>query len=224
MRMVEVTTYFTTPLTKEEKRSLLEKIRMVTDLVVVKRRAEGLGMWNIEAAIDTQVYQNEITWRVSKVVRGTSEAEVSVELGTQATVVYGEERMQGACVTNRKAITVFVRGLRGGKDDKKEELQGKLELNNPGIKWGNRSAVVTKVSPFLLGMKAEVVSAEEAVALIGKGVWWDGKKYEAELWKNARLRALGGSQGPRRGSPPSGLGANLGIGGGYGAPDRKSVV
>ena len=223
MRMVEVTTYFTTPLTKEEKRSLLEKIRMVTDLVVVKRRAEGLGRWNIEAAIDTQVYQNEITWRVSKVVRGTSEAEVSVELGTQATVVYGEERMKGACVTNRKAITVFVRGLRGGKDDKKEELQGKLELNNPGIKWGNRSAVVTKVSPFLWGMKAEVVSAEEAVALIGKGVWWDGKKYEAELWKNARLRALGGSQGPRRGSPPSGLGANLGIGGGYGAPGPRDT-
>ena len=149
IRMVEVTTHFTTPLTEEEKKSLLEKIRMVSDLVAVKRRAEGLGIWNIEAAIDTQVCQNEITWRVSKVVRGKTEAEVSVELGTQATVVYGEERLKGAWVTNRKAIAVFVRGLRGGKDDKKEELQGKLELNNPGIKWGNRGAVVTYVSPFL---------------------------------------------------------------------------
>ena len=223
MRTVEVTTHFTTPLTDEEKKSLPEKIRMVSDLVAVKRRAEGLEMWNIEATIDTQVCQNKITWRVSKVVRGTTEAEVSVELGTQATVVYGEERMKGAWVTNRKAIAVFVRGLRGGKDDKKEELQGKLELNNPGIKWGNRSAVVTNVSPFLWGMKAEVVSAEEAVALIGKGVCWDGKKYEAELWKNARLRALGGSQGSGRGSPPSGPGGNRGIGGGYSGPGPRNT-
>ena len=149
VRMVEVTTHFTTPLTEEEKKTLPEKIRMVSDLVAVKRRAEGLGMWNNEATIDTQACQNEIAWRVSKVVRGTTEAEVSVELGTQATVVYGEERMKGAWVTNRKAIAVLVRGLRGGKDDKKEELQGKLELNNQGIKWWNRSAVVTNVSPFL---------------------------------------------------------------------------
>ena len=57
MRMVEVTTHFTTPLTEEEKKSLPEKIRMVSDLVAVKGRAEGFGMWNIEAAIDTQVCQ-----------------------------------------------------------------------------------------------------------------------------------------------------------------------
>ena len=96
MRMVEVTTHFVTPLTEEEKKSLPEKIRMVSDLVAVKRRAEGLRMWNSRAVIDTYVCQNEITWRVSKVVRGTMEAEVSVELGTQATVVYREERMKGA--------------------------------------------------------------------------------------------------------------------------------
>ena len=149
IRMVEVTTHLITPLTEEEKKSLPEKIRMVPDLVAVKRRAKRLGMWNIEAAIDTQVCQNEITWRVLKVVRGMTEAKVSVELGTQAMVVYGEERMKGACVTNRKAITVFVQVLRGGKDNTKEELQGKLELNNRGIKWGNRSAVVTNFSTFL---------------------------------------------------------------------------
>ena len=51
--MVEVTTHLTTPLTKEEKKSCPKTIRMVSDLVAVKRRTEGLGMWNIEAAIDT---------------------------------------------------------------------------------------------------------------------------------------------------------------------------
>ena len=56
------------------------------------------------------------------------------------------------------------------------------------------------------------------MALIGKGVWWDGKKYEAELWKNARLRGMGGGQGAGRGSPPSGPGGNRGTGGGCGGP------
>ena len=111
MRMVEVTTHFTTPLTEEETKCLREKMRMVSDLVAVKRRAEGFGLWNIEVAIDTQVCQNEIIWRVFKVVRGATGAKVSKELGTQATVVYGEDRMKGAWVTNRKAIVVFVWGL-----------------------------------------------------------------------------------------------------------------
>ena len=114
-------------------------------------------------------------------------------------------------------------GLRGGKDNKKEELQGKLVLNNTGIKWGDRSAEVTNVFPFLCGMKAEVVSVEEAVALISQGVWWDGKRYEAELWKNERLRALGGSQGSGRGSPPSGPGGNRGVGGGYGGTEPRDT-
>lgn len=216
MRMGEVTTHFVTPLTEEEKKSLPEKIRIVSDLVAIKRRAEGLGMWNIEAVIDTQVCQNEITWKVSKVVRGTTEAEVCKELGNQATVVYGEARLRGAWVTNRKAIAVFVRGLRGGKDDKKEELQEKLILNNPGTKWGNRRAVVTNVSLFVWGLKAEVESEEEEVTLIERGVWWDGKKYEAELCRNARLRAMGGSQGSGNGSPLSGPGGYRNVGGSYG--------
>ena len=90
-------------------------------------------MWTIEAAIDTQVCQNEITRRVSKVVRWTTEAEVSVELGTQARVVYGEERMKGAWVTNRKAITVFVRGLRGGKLIRKKSCRGSWNSTT----WGS---------------------------------------------------------------------------------------
>ena len=83
-----------------------------------------------------------------------------------------------------------------------------------GTKWGNTSAVVTNISPCLWGMKAEVISAEEAVVLIGKGAWRAGKKYKAELWKNTRLRAIGGSQGLGRESPPSVPGGNRGMGGG----------
>lgn len=83
-----------------------------------------------------------------------------------------------------------------------------MERNNPGIKWGNRSVVVTNVSQFLLGMKAEIVSAQGAVALIGKGVWWDEKKHEGELWTNARLRVMGGNQGSGKGSPTSEPGGN----------------
>ena len=126
MRIVEVTIHFKTPLTEEEKKSLPEKIRLVLELVAVKRKAEGLGMWNIMSAIHAQVCQNEITCRVCKVVRGTTETAISAELGKQVTVVYGEERMEGAWVTHRKVITIFAWGLRGEKDDKKEELQGKL--------------------------------------------------------------------------------------------------
>ena len=44
MRMVEVTTHFTTPLTEEKKKSLPEPIRMVLDLVAVKRRPQRLGI------------------------------------------------------------------------------------------------------------------------------------------------------------------------------------
>ena len=72
------------------------------------------------------------------------------------------------------------------------------------------------VSPLLWGLKAEVESAEEALNLIGKGLWWDGNKYKVELWRNARLRAMGGSQGPGKGSPPSGPVANPNVGIGIG--------
>lgn len=74
MRMVEITTHFATPVIEEEKKSLHKKIRMVSDHMAVMRRAEGLRLWNIEAAIDTQVYLNEITCKIYKVVRGTTEA------------------------------------------------------------------------------------------------------------------------------------------------------
>ena len=44
MRMVEVISHFTTPLTEEGKKLLPEKIWRVSDLVAVKRRAKGLRM------------------------------------------------------------------------------------------------------------------------------------------------------------------------------------
>lgn len=39
--------------------------------------------------------------------------------------------MKGALVTNTKVIAVIILGLRGGVDDKKEELQEKLVIKNP---------------------------------------------------------------------------------------------
>lgn len=88
IRLVEITTHLATPLTEVEKKSFLENLRMVSELVAVQRRAKGWGTRNIEAAIDTQVCQNEITGKISKGVRGTTEAEVCTELGTQAMVIY----------------------------------------------------------------------------------------------------------------------------------------
>ena len=61
MRTVEVTTHFWTPVTEEEKTKLPEKIGVVADLLAGLRKAEGKGVWSIKAAVDTQVYNNEIT-------------------------------------------------------------------------------------------------------------------------------------------------------------------
>ena len=105
-------------------------------------------------------------------------------------VAFVERRVRDAWMTNRKSIAIFIRNLRGGKEDKKEELAAKLKANNGGVKWGKRAAVAASITPFVWGMKAEVESAEEAVKLIGQGVWWEGKKYKVELWRNARARAL----------------------------------
>ena len=78
--------------------------------------------------------------------------------------------------------------------------------------------MVVSITTFVCGMKAEVESAEEAVKLIGRGVWWEGKKYEVELWRNARARALAGEGankvpvGPRGGGPLNGpMGCRAGL-------------
>ena len=102
-------------------------------------------------------------------MRGTTEEEVRKAVHDQVVVTFGEKRVRDAWITNRKSIAVFIRNLRGGKEDKKEELAAKLNVNNG---WGKRAAVVASITPFVWGMKAEVESAEEAVKLIGQGVWW----------------------------------------------------
>ena len=45
-------------------------------------------------------------------------------------MAFGEKRVRDACITNRKSIAVFIRNLRGGKEDRKEELSEKLKANN----------------------------------------------------------------------------------------------
>ena len=197
-------------MTEEEKVKLPEKIGVVANLLAGLRKAEGNGVWSIRAAVDTQVCNNEITWTLSKVMRGTTEEEVRKVVHDQVVVAFGKERVRDACITNRKSIAIFVRNLRGGKEDKKEELTAKLKANNGEVKWGKRVAIVASITPFVWGMKAEVESAEEAVKLIGQGVWWEGKKYEVELWRNATARALAGEgvnkvpEGPRGGGPLNG--------------------
>ena len=68
--------HFWTPVTEEEKTKLPEKIGVVANLLAGLRKAEGKGVWSIKAAVDTQVCNNEITWTLSKVMRGTTEEEV----------------------------------------------------------------------------------------------------------------------------------------------------
>ena len=77
--------------------------------------------------------------------------------------------------------------------------------------------MVVSITPFVWGMKAEVKSAEDAVKPIGQGVWWEGKKYKVELWRNATVRALAGEgankvpAGPRGAGPLNGpMGGRVG--------------
>ena len=181
MRTVEITTHFWTAVTEEEKNKLPEKVAVVADLIGAKRRAEGRGVWAIKAAVDTQVCNNEITWTLSKVLRGTMEEEVRKTLHDMVAVAYGQEKLRDTFITNRKSNAVFIRNLRGNVGDKKEEWTRKLKVNNSIVKWGKRAAVVSNLTPLIWEMKAEVDSAEEAVKIIAQGVWWDGKRYEVEL-------------------------------------------
>ena len=170
MRMVEITTHFWMAVTEEEKNKLPEKVGVVADQIGAKRQAEGRGVWAIKAAVDTQVCNNEITWTLSKVLKGTMEEEVRKTLHDMVAVAYGQEKLRDTWVTNRKSIAVFIRNLRGGAGDKREEFTGKLKVNNSTVKWGKRAAVVLNLTPVIWGMKAEVESAEEAVKVIAQGV------------------------------------------------------
>ena len=108
MRMVEITTHFWTAVTEEEKNKLPNKVGVVADLIEAKRRAEGRGVWAIKPAVDTQVCNNEITWALSKVLRGTMEEEVKKTLHDMVLVSYRQEKLRDTWITNRKSIAVFI--------------------------------------------------------------------------------------------------------------------
>ena len=66
-------------------------------------------------------------------VRGTTGREVSAELGSQAIVVYEEERMKGAWVTVRKAIALIYEDLGGGGMTRKKSCRRSWNLTM----WGS---------------------------------------------------------------------------------------
>ena len=193
MRTVEITTHFWSPLTEEEKKSLPEKVRSVGELIHTGRKIAGKGSWTIKALVDLQVCFNEITWTVSKVVRNTSANEVREEIERQAMAVFNVDRIRNTWITNRKSVAVFIRGARGESKDRNEEVQEKLEAYNPAVQWGDRKAVATRIGAGEWGVKAEVISAEEAVRMVKRGLWWNKTRHEVELWSAARQRV---SQNP----------------------------
>lgn len=65
-------------------------------------------------------------------------------------------------------------------------MQEKLEAYNRAIKWGDRKAVATRIGAGVWGVKAEVASAEEAVRMVKRGLWWNKTRHEVELWSAAR--------------------------------------
>lgn len=142
----------------------------------------------VEAMIDLQVCFNEITWRVSKVVRNMKANEVRGEIEKQAMVVFEPDRICNTWITNRKSVAVFIWGARRESKDKNEEVQEKLEAYNPAVQWGDRKAVATRIGAGEWGVKAEVVSAEEAVRMVKRGLWWNKTRHEVELWSTARQR------------------------------------
>ena len=83
--------------------------------------------------VDLQVYFNEITWTVSKVVRNTDAKKEREEIERQAMAVFEADRICNTCITNRKSVVVFIRVARGESKDRNEEVQEKLEAYNPGV-------------------------------------------------------------------------------------------
>ena len=188
MRAVEITTHFWSPWTEEEKKSLPEKVRTVSKLIDTGRKIAGKGSWTIKALVDLQVGFNEITCTVSKVVRNTNANEVREEIERQAMAVFDADRIRNTWITNHKSVTVFIRGARGESKDRNEEVQEKLEAYNPAVQWGNWKAVATRIGAGEWEVKAEVISAEEAVRMVKRGLWWNKTRHEVELWSTARQR------------------------------------
>ena len=209
MRAVESTTYFWSPLTEEEKKSLPEKVRTVSELIDTGRKIAGKGSWTIKALVDLQVCFNEITWTVSKVVRSTNANEVREEIERQAMAVFEADRIRNTWIPNRKSVAVFIRGAKGQSKDRNEEVQEKLEAYNLAVRWGDRKAVAMRIGAGEWGVKAEVISAEEAVRMVKRGLWWNKTRHEVELWSAARQRVAQNSS-PIRPNPRQNPGAPTG--------------
>ena len=62
----------------------------------------------MKVVVDNQVYNNEITWSLSKVLRGMNEEEVRSILHNMVAVAYGQERLQDTWIMNCKSIAVFI--------------------------------------------------------------------------------------------------------------------
>ena len=159
--------------------------------------------------VDLQVCFNEITWTVSKVVRNTNGNEVREEIERQAMVVFEADRIRNTWIPNRKSVAVFIRGARGDSKDRNEEVQEKLEAYNPAVQWGDRKAVAMRIGAGEWGVKTEVISAEEAVRMVKRGLWWNKTRHEVELWSAARQRVAQNS-GPIPPNPRQNTGAPTG--------------
>ena len=53
---------------------------------------------------------------------------------------------------------------------------------------GQQKAVATRIGAGDWKVKAEVISAEEAVRMVKRGLWWNKTRHEVELWSTARQR------------------------------------
>ena len=145
IKMVGITTNFAIPLTMEEEKSLTEKMRMVSNLIVVNRRAVELGMWNMQPANVTQVYQNEITCRASRVVRDMRVIEVTGLLGVHAILVHVEESWKSTSVRNRpRRISTLTRC---GRLPLREIQQRSYTSVNKGPRLPSRARWPKNVSP-----------------------------------------------------------------------------
>ena len=122
---------------------------MVANLIADLRKAAGKGVCNVKMAVDMQVCNNEITCTLSKVLRGMTEEEVQKAVHNQVMVTFGEQRVRNAWIINQKSIAIFIRNLRGRKEDNKEELTERRKGNNDVVKWRKQAAVVASITLFV---------------------------------------------------------------------------
>ena len=101
-------------------------------------------------------------------------------------------------MTNRMAAPIFVKGIREMEENKVDRvMQAKLEVSNPGVKWGTRGASFCSMGAWNRGVKAEVTSMTEAIRVIKEGILWEGKRLTVELWRPGGQGYPSAPTGPR---------------------------